>query len=210
MNKTVGEDKLVFDHIWYGKYFKHFSYPPRVSPDTTGFEDALKEEIPKKLKILLNRSTELKEQRDLRLAVVAERCKKGTFHEYFNTSIAFYEFSEYFVIQKWINYWLQLWYKITPQALPPKIYSKLNQLSEQEIEQARQAPIESYYKGRLKKSGSGLVGLCPFHQEKTPSFYIYADNHWYCFGACSEGGDVIKFVMELKNLTFPEAVRYLL
>jgi len=204
------EDKLIVDHIWYGRYFKHFTYPPRVIPDTVGFEDALQEEIPNKLKLLLNRSSKLKEQRDLRLAIIAERCKKGTFHEYFNVSIVWYEFSEYFVIQKWINYWLQLWYKINPQHLPRQIYSKLSEFSEQEIEQARQATIESYYEGRLRKVGSRFVGLCPFHQEKTPSFYIFPDNHWYCFGACSEGGDVIKFVMKLRNLTFPEAVRYLL
>lgn len=209
MNKIVGH-KFVFDHIWYGKYFKHFSYPPRVTPDTAGFEDALKEEILNKLKSLLNRSMDLKEQRDLRLAIIADRCEKGSFHEYFNASIAWYEFSEYFVIQKWINYWLQLWYRITPHALPQKIFNSLSHLTPEDIEQAKQNPIESHYEGRLRKVGSRFVGLCPFHQEKTPSFYIFSDNHWHCFGACSEGGDSINFIMKLKKLSFPEAARYLL
>jgi len=63
---------------------------------------------------------------------------------------------------------------------------------------------------RLKKSGgSRYVGLCPFHQEKTPSFSVHAGHQFYhCFG-CGASGDVYKFVMETERLTFPEAVRLL-
>ena len=60
---------------------------------------------------------------------------------------------------------------------------------------------------RLKKSGQNFTGLCPFHQEKTPSFAVHPVKQIYhCFG-CLVGGDVFKFVMELDKLTFPEAVR---
>ncbi len=61
---------------------------------------------------------------------------------------------------------------------------------------------------RLKKaSGSRYMGLCPFHQEKTPSFSVHGQFQWYhCFG-CGAHGDVFKFVMEMERLTFPEAVR---
>jgi len=60
---------------------------------------------------------------------------------------------------------------------------------------------------RLKKSGQNFTGLCPFHQEKTPSFAVHPVKQIYhCFG-CGAGGDVFKFVMELEKLTFPEAVR---
>jgi hypothetical protein len=209
MNNTNG-NSLAFDHIWYGRHFKHFSYPPSIILDISVFEDALKEAIPIKLEELIARASELKEQRDLKLAIIGQKCKHGTFDEYFHTSFVWYEFSEYFVIQKWINYWLQLWYRIYPQSQRKIIYRELNIFSEQEIEQARQAPIESYYEGKLRKVGSRLVGLCPFHQEKTPSFYIFPNNRWHCFGACAEGGDVIKFVMKLKNMTFPDVVRCLL
>ncbi len=58
----------------------------------------------------------------------------------------------------------------------------------------------------LRKAGSAWKGLCPFHQEKTPSFNVRADPPiFHCFG-CGEGGDVFKFAMLYERLTFPEAV----
>jgi DNA primase len=60
---------------------------------------------------------------------------------------------------------------------------------------------------RLKKTGQNFTGLCPFHQEKTPSFAVHPVKQIYhCFG-CGAGGDVFKFVMEMEKSTFPEAVR---
>lgn len=62
---------------------------------------------------------------------------------------------------------------------------------------------------RLKRRGRNLVGLCPFHGEKTPSFNIYTENgSFYCFG-CGAGGDVITFIMKIENLDYVEAVRFL-
>src|SRR5262244_40506 len=61
---------------------------------------------------------------------------------------------------------------------------------------------------RLKKSGQNFVGLCPFHNEKTPSFAVHPVKQIYhCFG-CGVGGDVFKFVMEMEKITFPDAVRF--
>jgi DNA primase catalytic core len=61
----------------------------------------------------------------------------------------------------------------------------------------------------LRKRGNDLVGLCPFHGEKTPSFHVHPDRGFFkCFG-CQKGGDVISFVMELEGLTFPDALRVL-
>jgi DNA primase len=60
---------------------------------------------------------------------------------------------------------------------------------------------------RLKKTGQNFTGLCPFHQEKTPSFAVHPVRQIYhCFG-CGAGGDVFKFVMEMEKSSFPEAVR---
>jgi DNA primase len=60
---------------------------------------------------------------------------------------------------------------------------------------------------RLKKSGQSFTGLCPFHQEKTPSFNVHPVRQIYhCFG-CGVGGDVFKFVMEMDKIPFPEAIR---
>ncbi|MDO4177322.1 MAG: DNA primase, partial [Bacillota bacterium] len=61
----------------------------------------------------------------------------------------------------------------------------------------------------LKKAGSTLKGLCPFHKEKTPSFVVYESSQRYkCFG-CNEGGDVFNFVQKYYNLDFREAVEML-
>ena len=61
----------------------------------------------------------------------------------------------------------------------------------------------------LKRRGSNLVGLCPFHNEKTPSFTVYPENgSYYCFG-CGQGGDIITFTMKMENLDYIDAVRRL-
>lgn len=61
----------------------------------------------------------------------------------------------------------------------------------------------------LRKSGKSLVGLCPFHSEKTPSFHVYPDDqHFYCFG-CETGGDAITFIRKIENLEYREAVEFL-
>ena len=67
--------------------------------------------------------------------------------------------------------------------------------------------ISDYIK--VQQSGSNYKGLCPFHGEKTPSFYINTSKQIYkCFG-CGEGGDVINFIMKIENLEFMDAVKLL-
>ena len=61
----------------------------------------------------------------------------------------------------------------------------------------------------LKKAGRNFLGLCPFHQEKTPSFTVNREKQiFYCFG-CGEGGNVITLLMKIANKSFPEAIKYL-
>ncbi|HEY82845.1 MAG TPA: DNA primase [Dehalococcoidia bacterium] len=61
----------------------------------------------------------------------------------------------------------------------------------------------------LKKAGRNLSGLCPFHSERHPSFFVYPEQQsWHCFG-CNTGGDVLSFVMKKENLDFGEALRLL-
>lgn len=86
-------------------------------------------------------------------------------------------------------------------AFPPEFLQELEARS----------PIGDIAAGyvQLKRRGKNLVGLCPFHNEKTPSFNIYPDNNsYYCFG-CQNGGGVINFIMNIERLDFPEAVRWL-
>ena len=61
----------------------------------------------------------------------------------------------------------------------------------------------------LKKRGANLLGLCPFHNEKTPSFTVSpAKNIYKCFG-CGKGGNSVQFIMEHEKMTFPEAIKHL-
>jgi DNA primase len=62
----------------------------------------------------------------------------------------------------------------------------------------------------LRKSGRNFKGICPFHAEKTPSFFVFPETQtWHCFGACGTGGDVFSFVMKYENLDFSEALKLL-
>ena len=85
-------------------------------------------------------------------------------------------------------------------------------ISDSKIDEIRSASdivdiISSY--SPLKKRGKNFIGLCPFHQEKTPSFTISAEKQMYhCFG-CGKGGNVFTFIMELEKVSFVEAVRTL-
>ncbi len=86
-------------------------------------------------------------------------------------------------------------------AFPPEFLRELEDRSR--IEEI----AESYV--RLRRAGKNLVGLCPFHSEKTPSFNVYpGNNSFYCFG-CGKGGGVINFVMDIERLDFLEAVKWL-
>ena len=84
--------------------------------------------------------------------------------------------------------------------------------SDEFIEEVRQKNdivdvISGYVK--LQKKGSSYFGLCPFHNEKSPSFSVSRQKQmFYCFG-CSAGGNVITFIMEYENFTFVEAIRFL-
>ena len=69
--------------------------------------------------------------------------------------------------------------------------------------------VVSSYVSLEKKSALNFFGLCPFHQEKTPSFSVSPGKQiFYCFG-CQKGGNVIKFIQEIEHLPYPQAIRFL-
>lgn len=79
---------------------------------------------------------------------------------------------------------------------------------QQVIAAANVEDVVSYYV-ELRKRGANLLGLCPFHDEKTPSFTVSpAKNIYKCFG-CGKGGDPIRFMMDHDQMTYPEAIRWL-
>ena len=83
-------------------------------------------------------------------------------------------------------------------------------ISENKIEEIRSAAnivdvISEYV--QLRKRGKNFIGLCPFHNEKTPSFTVSEDKQIYhCFG-CHSGGNVFKFIMEYEKISFIESVQ---
>ena len=86
-------------------------------------------------------------------------------------------------------------------ALPSSFISELKaRLSITDI-------VSSYV--NLKRRGRNMIGLCPFHSEKTPSFTLYPENGSFCCFGCGVGGDVITFIMKIENLDYMEAVKYL-
>lgn len=84
-----------------------------------------------------------------------------------------------------------------------------NHVTQEEIELARNIPITSLVGGKTRRSGKHFMTLCPLHKERTPSFVVYPDNRFYCFG-CNEGGDSIDLVQKLHGLDFVDAVKQLI
>lgn len=89
--------------------------------------------------------------------------------------------------------------------------NKSNSISQDQIEVARNYPIYDLAKDKLelKPSGQNYIALCPFHNERTPSFYLYTEtNSYHCYG-CQEHGDVIKLTMYLYGIEFKDTVKML-
>jgi len=82
---------------------------------------------------------------------------------------------------------------------------------EEKIEIARRYPIEELARSKLelRQAGRNFVSLCPLHNEKTPSFYIYTETNRFCCFGCQEKGDVITLTMALYGINFKEAVEML-
>lgn len=202
---SIGND---YRWIRLGITMRMFVFPPKLTEpqDITCFADGLKETIQYDLKIALEAQEKLKELRKKRIMMILDYISEDK--QWFYFTLEKHLFSEYFVISEWIRYWLNLWSKINKDYTPP--VRPNHQFSDIEIQRAKMYPIERLYKGNLRNSGKRFVGLCPFHKERTPSFYIFENNTWHCFGACSTGGDAINFAMKLYDITFPVAVRRLL
>lgn len=217
MNKQIITDKFIeaflgddldnnVDWVRVGSYFRRFVTPPKIVEDEYEiFSDGLKIIIPLKLKEALEIKESLKLLRKKRINLILDEV--STMHQWFYLLLEAHLFSEYYAISKWINYWLDLWHEVNNEPKPG--YRANSKVSEDEIGRAKEYPISNLYKRKLRRSGERLCGLCPFHKEKTPSFFIFPDNHWYCFGACSCGGDSINYLMKLENLCFVDAVKRL-
>lgn len=79
-------------------------------------------------------------------------------------------------------------------------------LTEDQIQQARDFPVEDL----IDTKRVNRMWCCPFHEEKSPSFHIYKENSWHCFGCQAHGNNAIDFVIKKNNLGFVEAVKFLI
>ena len=100
--------------------------------------------------------------------------------------------------------------RLEAKANPRKSF---NSITDDDIERARELPIEEMFEGQLYPAGGGRQkGICPFHQEESASFYIFKDNKAHCFG-CAFHSDSIGFYMALHNMgpkEFPKAIRLMI
>lgn len=88
-------------------------------------------------------------------------------------------------------------------------YSPRGRITDEHIQIARDTDLQELYDGTLYgRKGSTMKGLCPFHEENTPSFTIFKNNRFKCFG-CDVYGDSIEFVMKRDECSFVDAVKFL-
>lgn len=90
----------------------------------------------------------------------------------------------------------------------PKAYQKYGQLASQKKSIDHIAVMQSAGVELRHTGGGRLRGLCPFHEERTPSFFVYPDGRFHCFG-CHEDGDIIDFIRKLYNFSFADSLRHL-
>ena len=192
------------DWIKEGKQLKHFKYPPSIltDEDIQTFGSDLKAVIEEKLSVLNSRNLYITRRNEARIRRIEKLTKSGSLGEWFCLEYTATEYAEHFYIFRWQKYWLGILDKLNPQKMMPYAAQSLD------IARAKAFPIEQLYSNQLRKFGGRFNGLCPFHKERTPSFFIFPDNRFYCYG-CNENGDSIDFLMKSKGYDFKEAVRSL-
>lgn len=190
----------------YEKYEKEYKPPKFTDKELLEIFPEAKEIIPIKIK-------EIKEEIQEKKSVIESRLKKlyslktDEISEFFGEKLI-----EMFFIPE-LNVLEKRCFRLNrfQQLLKPKTKrSKWFNFSEK-IETAKSNSIEEIARDKLelKKVGGNFVCLCPFHEERTPSFYLYPEtNRFYCFG-CQAKGDIIDLTKELYCLDFKEAVEFL-
>lgn len=190
------------DYIFEGKTRYFYRRPPKIE-NSEAFVDGLAEIIPKKVNELYKKMQELKRIRQERIMKMkALKPEISEISYFFGREMIRVDFQEYYVAKKWMAYWLRLSYFVN--EIPRK-----SSITDLDIQKAREYPLQDLYAGQLKHMSGKHQGLCPFHDEKTSSFYIFEKtNSYYCFG-CHASGDAIDFIMKLEGKTFINTVKYL-
>ncbi len=100
-------------------------------------------------------------------------------------------------------YWCKLFLRVTDTP-------RTSGFTDEQMRRAREYPTHELYEGRLIRSGQNFKCKCPFHDDRTPSFFFYADGSYHCFGCQAHGNNALDYVMQLEKLSFKDAVRRLL
>ncbi len=103
-----------------------------------------------------------------------------------------------------LAHWCKLYLRVTKPE-----HMSSSRLSDAAVEQAREYETWTLYEGRLIPSGRNFRALCPFHEERTPSFFFYSDGSYHCFSCAAHGNNALDYLMNTEKVPFRDAVRRL-
>lgn len=204
----------ALDYIKKGKSFISFINPPDF-PEQAEIDFLADELVPtskQKISEILDRFDFIENRREKNLELIrkySDLYKWDEFSEYFWTYLENYDYSEVLVTKKWLKYWTKIYELSSKVKFEPIYLEKKDEITDEDIANAKEVPIAELYQGDLKHSFGKFTGLCPFHSESTPSFTIFEEsNSYYCFG-CNAWGDAIDFYRKINHINMVEAVKEL-
>lgn len=202
------------DHAKVYKNGFNFVKPPKYEQDTAEWGNGVKESAAVKINELIERYKWVGERYHNNVGLIHrlyDYLPKTDFTLEFYLSMETYSaVEERKIIKRWLKYWKRVYESISVDELIPKEEFEDKRFTDEQIERAREVDITEMYEGNLRTIYGKSVGLCPFHNEKTPSFTIFLnENRFHCFG-CQAHGDAIEFYMRTRGVDFIEAVKGLL
>lgn len=220
----VGDTPLL-DHIRFSRKqntqpkpgdSRWFVRPPKLpdDEDIEMFADELVGTSQQKMVELLDHHDFLEKRRENNIGIIQSISDSNNWDEiteYFYTFMENTMYSEVIYVQRWLKYWKSIYELSAKKKFEPVFFEKSSsdEITDDDIARAKEYPLSELFDGNLKHSFGKLVGLCPFHEDSTPSFTIFEeDNHYYCFG-CNAWGDSIDYYMKTNKVNMPEAVRTL-
>lgn len=199
------------DHVRRFKNVFTYVNPPKYESDANEWGFGLKEVAGKKIDELLDRYDFVEKRYKNNCEVIHKLFDKyDDFSSEFYISMEYVSFEELQTIEKWLKYWKRVFEDVSEEKLIEPEKFEDQKFTDEQLDRAREVPIEDMFEGNLKTIYHKQTGLCPFHGEKTPSFTIFVnENKFHCFG-CHVHGDAIDFYMKARNVDFIEAVKGLL
>lgn len=194
-----------FDWKKKGASMYHYVYPTQVSDDLIKtFNDGLLETVWPKLEECHDRFKELLKKEKQAIKFISMPGWNET-EKMIATRLLAETLKEKVFIQKWERYWLEIALKL--KEYKPRVKKEL--ITDMDVQRAKEYSLTKLYGKEMRHSYGRALGLCPFHEENTPSFTIYEnENTYHCFG-CGVHGDSINYLMETENVGFIEAVKRL-